>query len=229
MKKSDQQDTVTYLPRWKKRGARPIDLTGKRFGRLIAISVASHAPIKWLLKCDCGNSTEQPPGDLKNGNVSSCGCLHLESITKHGKTGMKEYRTWQAMIQRCTNPKHKGFNNYGGRGIKVCDKWMDFTSFYNDMGDAPKGFTIERKDNNLGYSPGNCIWADYFTQLANRRNTRFLTVDKETKPLSQWARESGLEYRTLLCRIQAGWPAKMAVSLPSDKTYQPMGKSHLRK
>lgn len=121
-------------------------------------------------KCECGTIRAVRGSRLYNGGTKSCGCLRIKRITKHRMTGTSEYNTWDAMIQRCTNLNNSAYENYGGRGITVCPEWLhSFVVFFKDMGKRPKGLTLERKDNDLGYFKENCSWAPYTEQIRNRR------------------------------------------------------------
>jgi len=150
-----------------------IDITGQTFGRLTAVQrvgTTQHKKALWLFTCECGNTTRTTAVDVRSGHTKSCGCLDLERKTDHGMATSPEYRTWWNMIQRCTNPKAPNYQNYGGRGIKVCEEWRNFENFIADMGMRPTNkHSIERKDVNGHYGADNCIWADASTQIANKR------------------------------------------------------------
>ena len=128
-------------------------------------------------KCDCGTIKTIRIYDLINDKIKSCGCLKKTYAKKHGHTTNKqfssEYYSWMAMKQRCTNPNNKDYKDYGGRGIKVCDRWLNsFEKFFEDMGERPKGTTIERLNFNGNYEPINCEWATKEQQNRNRRNVK---------------------------------------------------------
>jgi len=153
------------------------NLTGKQFGRLTALNRLDsdknyHA--KWLCLCQCGKHTTVLAGSLKTGNTLSCGCLKKENAFKHGLCKSLTYNSWDAMIQRCTNSNHRYFPDYGGRGIKVCQEWLDaFTNFLSDMGERPdKRTTLDRIKVNKGYYKENCRWASLEVQAGNKRPKR---------------------------------------------------------
>ncbi len=163
-----------------------IDFTGQRFGRLTVIerdgSRGKNAT--WLCQCICGKQTVVSSYDLKRGNTSSCGCIQREKAAQrvlvHGKRRTRLYAVWASIKSRCYNPASNRYGRYGGRGIKVCDEWLhDFGAFYNwamSNGydeNAPRGkCTIDRIDNDKGYSPDNCRWVDMGTQSNNRSNSK---------------------------------------------------------
>ncbi len=156
-----------------------IDLTGQRFRRLVVVHREGHnrwGSIKWLCQCDCGNTSVVRADSLKTGNTSSCGCnrkgVTVKRSTTHGMSYTKEYITWDNMKQRCTNSKRKDYKNYGGRGITICKEWQaSFEAFYRDMGDKPKGLTLDRINVNGDYTPGNCRWATQSEQCLNQRRS----------------------------------------------------------
>ena len=191
--------------------AKATDLTGQKFTRLIVISRAANknGRVMWDCLCDCGNTTATLANSLKRGGTKSCGCLgdekRIERNTSHGLSGTPEHKTWDSMKQRCTNPNNIGFNIYGGRGITVCARWENFQNFIDDMGNKPTAaHSIERANNDRGYSPCNCYWADRVAQNNNKRNSRFITFNGKTQTLAQWSKETGIHYNTLFNRLNQG-------------------------
>lgn len=154
------------------------DITGQRFGRLLVVALQTkatreHPTTTWLCQCDCGRQRIVPRASLVNSYTQSCGCLWREQITKHGHTTHSShsgtYTSWKAMKRRCLDPNFHQFKDYGGRGILVCERWQTFENFLADMGPRPKGHSIERIDNNAGYSPKNCKWIISRDQHKNKR------------------------------------------------------------
>lgn len=144
------------------------DITNQRFGRLIALErFGSGQPTLWLCQCDCGNKKNINARSLVTGGTRSCGCIRF-----HGKTYTPEWYSWISMIQRCNDPNYHAYKWYGGRGIKVCERWLKFKNFFADMGERPKGMTLDRVNNDFGYFPINCRWATPSQQAKNRRQNK---------------------------------------------------------
>lgn len=167
-----------------------IDISGHRFGRLVAVSIGephvspSRKQVTWICKCDCGNEVTIQRGALRSGASKSCGCSYKDlgirkRTARHENNS--EYSTWFHLKQRCINPKDKDFNNYGGRGIKVCSRWLNsFDNFFEDMGKKPSDeHSIDRIDVNGDYTAENCRWATPIEQSRNRRNTRYYSETKK--------------------------------------------------
>lgn len=176
-----------------------LDLAGKRFGRLVAIAPNGKdgKRIRWLCLCDCGARQSVRGAHLNDGRVLSCGCLqhelHLERSTTHGMSRTRPHRIWLHMVKRCVNPSTPSWPLYGGRGIRVCDRWRNsFKDFYADMGDPGESLSIDRIDNDGDYEPGNCRWATAKQQANNRRSNRYLDVSGTRKTLTQAACDAGL-------------------------------------
>ena len=205
-----------------------IDLTGQRFGRLVVVERAEYyirangdRASRWLCRCDCGQTTVVRQTNLKSGHIMSCGCLRAEMTIqrnlKHGKCQTRLYRIWESMKQRCFDADSKNFIRYGGRGIKMCDEWTDFDTFYkwsieNGYSDD---LSIDRIDNNGNYEPSNCRWTHAKQQANNRRSSALVTYNGKTQTLHMWADELGIEYKKLWARIhQCKWPLEKAFGTP---------------
>lgn len=149
------------------------DHTGETFGKLKAIRIDrnDNGRIFWLVRCSCGREKSVRAQHLRDGAVTSCGRGECRSMRRHGMSEKQMYVRWVNIVQRCTNPKHPRFKDYGGRGIGVCERWRtSFEAFWNDMGEPIlPGLTVDRIDNEKGYEPGNCRWATYGEQNWNRR------------------------------------------------------------
>lgn len=172
-------------------GTTLIDLRGQRFERLLVIRRANKAGEgrpRWLCKCDCGKKVTVESRDLKKrkDSTKSCGCYTRDRIINfnkesfprllhgHTRSGERptEYEIWAGMRQRCLNPKHHAWKHYGGRGIKICERWSEFANFFADMGRRPKGKSLDRINNDGNYEPDNCRWATRREQAQNTRRTK---------------------------------------------------------
>jgi hypothetical protein len=209
-----------------------IDLTGQRFGRLVVLERVENAKNKhpqWLCKCDCGNTKVVRGNSLRRGLIVSCGCYARErrllATTKHGFARTKLNYKYDRMISRCYNPKDKYYANYGARGIKVCDEWLnDSRTFYFwaiEHGydeDAPyMQCTLDRIDVNGNYSPENCRFVDIKTQCNNRTSNFLITYDGLTMNATEWGKKIGLNPRNIIKRIKSGWDTKEALTTPLCK------------
>lgn len=204
-----------------------LNLTGERFGRLIVEEQAgkdSSGHSTWLCRCDCGNTKVARGSHLKRGYIQSCGCLVVDTLrknsTKHGLEKTRIYRIWSGMISRCYNPESNRYHRYGDRGITVCEDWRnDVQSFYDwAMANGYRDdLTIERKDNDGPYSPDNCVWATMKQQQNHTSRNRYVTIDGETKTVSQWAEENGIKKSAVYGRLKSGWPIERAVTEPTKQ------------
>jgi len=204
-----------------------IDLTGLRFGKLLVIrrtNIKKWGSTCWLCKCSCGKETVVDSHSLRKGNTKSCGCLNKEIHTKHGHTKdgkiSKTYKAWISMNQRCNNTNDINYKHYGGRGITVCWKWSNknpkgFDNFYKDVGDSPKGKSIDRINNNGNYEPNNWRWATNGQQHRNMRNTHLITFKGKTQCLLDWAKEYNMSSQTLTRRLnKMNWSVEKALTTP---------------
>ncbi len=213
---------------------RSIDLTRKRFSRLVVAEQAGkdkYGKILWLCQCDCGEEKIVQSGHLKSGHTQSCGCLRKDMIKKtglnnirHGHTKNKElsqiYISWKNMKARCINPNNSSYENYGGREIAVCERWMNsFAQFTKDMGEHPgSGYSIHRVNNNKGYCRENCRWATKKEQARNKRNNKLISYNGKKQCLAAWAEEYNINYEILLTRIiRLSWSIGRALTTPVRK------------
>ena len=213
------------------------NLTGIRFGMLVAVQRASPKPYTgeaiWLCKCDCGNEVEVTSGSLKRGDTKSCGCnkakLVANARTTHGLSKSRLYGIWKDMKDRCERPSAVNYALYGGKGISVCEEWYDFSKFakwsfehgYSD------NLTIDRIDGEKGYCPDNCRWVSWSEQQNNRRNNHMITVRGETDTLTRMAEKHNIPWWVVSSRIRNGWDEERAVLTP--KRYYPCRNSDARK
>ncbi|SHJ74243.1 hypothetical protein [Tepidibacter formicigenes] len=218
--------------------AKLIDLTGQRFGKLVVIKrgkndKTNHA--RWYCQCDCGEVVLVTRGNLRNGRAKSCGCLRREKITRYnikkdntGESKTKLYQIWIAMRQRVKNPNSQAFKNYGGRGITICKEWEeDFQVFkkWSISNGYKENLSIDRIDNDKGYSPENCRWTDWETQCNNTRNNINITYNGETKTITEWEKTLGFKRNVLLNRIyKYDWSVEKAFTTPVKKQKSHNGK-----
>lgn len=197
-----------------------IDISGKRFGRLVVVEqVLSRGDQSiWRCLCDCGKTFEAAGGNIRSGRQASCGCGWLEAIsTQNGLSKKPEFGSYKAMLNRCYNLRNASYSNYGGKGIEVCKEWRNsFETFYRDMGPRPTPeHSIERKRGAEGYYPDNCHWATPKEQGNNRITNVHYTLNNETKTLAQWCDHYGVAYSLASNRIKRGWSVEDALTKPS--------------
>ena len=172
---------------------------GGVYGRWTVVSLQTEMRWAALCGCACGTVREVLKASLNNGGSTSCGCVKPE---KHGRSGSnKTYRAWANMKARCSNPAHPSYHLYGGRGVAVCDEWQSFEPFYQDMGEAPKGATLERKDTNEGYCKSNCIWTSHKDNCQNIRTAKRWHLDGQVfESVSAASGALGVANSTILYR-----------------------------
>ena len=197
------------------------DLSGKIFAKLTVIKLShrnSRGHAIWLVKCECGTQKAVAGHMLKGQKQISCGCVRARNLItqniKHGLSKSQIYYRWCGMIKRCRNPHCKQYPNYGGRGIAVCGRWLVFENFLEDMGHPPKGMSLDRKDNNLGYSKENCRWATRKEQSRNTSRNRIMLVADQKLVAKDAAKKVGLSYSKVLGRLHRGWDQQDALNLP---------------
>lgn len=193
----------------------PRDLTGLKFSRWTVIRGPIRRPRKmgwsdlmlWLCRCDCGTEREIARSHLLAASpIKSCGCAHREMLIernfRHGKSKTRIHHTWQSMIGRCSNENNTAYKNYGGRGIRVCDRWQTFENFYEDMFPSySDDLTIERINNDGNYELGNCEWIPWADQAKNRRSCRIINTPWGPMNIAEAARRAGIKAITLRQRI----------------------------
>ncbi len=218
----DLLEAVSYV----RRMSRVIDLTGNVIGRWTVVRREANKPTggtMWLCRCECGNEKIVDGIVLRDQRSRSCGCLHDDMVvarsTKHGLTPANAkpppvYHSWSGMKARVTNPNNMHYASYGGRGITICEKWMTFTGFLEDMGDKPKGTSLDRIDNNGNYCKENCRWSTPKEQSRNKRNNNLVEYNGKTQTVSSWAEELGISDSSMHERLE-NWSIKRAVSEPA--------------
>lgn len=202
-----------------------INLVGQRFGKLVVIerALSDDAHTKWKCQCDCGNQCTVYGYSLKSNNTRSCGCYKTENAKKLYSTVRQNdkslYAIWNGIKQRCLNKNNKSYSNYGGRGIKIDEKWANnYEEFYNwaIKSGYRKGLQIDREDNNGNYCESNCRFVSRHTQANNKRNVKLYEIDGISKSISQWCKEYNQDYflvRQRICKL--GWSIEKALSCPA--------------
>lgn len=209
----------------------PEDLRGQKFNRLVVISIEPKERLKereWLCLCDCGNKIIVKAARLKNGHTKSCGCWNRQHAKEmgrsnaiHGLSATKLYSVWNGMVTRCERVNSKYYPHYGGRGIKICERWRkDFLAFVADMGPSyQRGLTLERIDFDGDYSPENCRWATLIEQARNKRDTFWVEYKGKRMSLPDAVEKySTVSYKTVADRIRRyGWSVEQALLIPIRK------------
>jgi hypothetical protein len=216
---------------------RHVNVIGQKFHWMTILDMVKPHGHGWqaLCRCECGNTKWVLFKNLPNGHTRSCGCLSSLPLKSRPKwmvdtsasprTGSRSYRCWQAIKQRCLNPNNASYRHYGGRGITICERWMNFDAFLEDMGDAPDGLSLDRINNDGGYCPENCRWADKKTQSRNSRQSRKIAYAGKTLCVSEWAEVVGIRLTSLRNRLARGWTPERMFTQPLKKTKATIGSS----
>lgn len=200
---------------------RLINLIGQKFGKLTAIKRIDNnqcSTNKWLCECECKQEKVVTENNLTNGNTNSCGCLKIKhGHNKNGKQSIK-YKSWSSMVQRCTNINNRRYKEYGGKGIAVCEEWLQFEIFDKDMPGWKPELQIDRINNNQGYCKENCRWATRKQQQRNKRNNRYETYKGKRQLVIEWAEGYNIPYKVLWARLyQLCWSIEKALTTPVRK------------
>lgn len=200
------------------------DRTGLTSGKLTIIAFAGFRGryAMWRCRCECGGEVIARGDQFAGGHISSCGCA------RRAADGWKHplWRTWNGMLARCNNKADKAFSTYGGRGIKVCERWLTFKNFLADMGPKPSpSHSIDRKDNDGNYSPENCRWATDKEQSRNRRSTVLVEYNGKTQCVRTWEEELGFQHGTIQSRLRSGWAIEDAMTRPAKPKRRAYGKA----
>jgi hypothetical protein len=200
-------------------GRRALDIEGKTFGRLTVMHRIFPNKYKnqanFLCKCACGRAHEAVSSVLVRGGAQSCGCLVKHRMSTHGLTYHRLYNTWVSMVDRCSDATNPSYPRYGGRGIAVCIEWQGskrgLGRFIADMGERPKGYTLDRIDNDGPYCKANCQWATPKEQVLKQGRTRILSYDGRSGSITDWSRWTGLGSNTIRSRLSAGQTLESAL------------------
>jgi len=202
-------------------GRKALDLTGKQFSDWSVLHRTENigAQAAYLCRCKCGVERSVRSSQLAKGHSTGCGCARAnrlgDRVRKHGKSKHPLYGTWRSMRERCRSPNHFAYHRYGGRGIKVCERWNDFDAFLGDVEPTWRpGLTLDRIDNDGDYTPENVRWRTPKEQSANKAFNRRITFRGETLTLAQWAERLGMTGPSLAKRFKKGWPIERALTQP---------------
>lgn len=219
----------------------PHDLTGQRIGRLTVLyrstSQNQGRTYRWMCQCDCGTHVQVRRQNLIAQTTKSCGCLRRDMASgrnlkpgevrfppRKGSDNIRNnastYKSWMSMRTRCNSPNSDDFPRYGGRGIRVCERWDSFDLFLEDMGPRPAGCTLDRINNAGHYEPTNCRWATHKQQARNRSNNTLVELNGEVKSLSEWCDVFGIRPRTVYGRMHDGMSPAEAISKPLPNRYR---------
>lgn len=196
-----------------------------KYGRLVVVGDEGLTRDKHKCRCDCGAIVFVELNRLRSGNTRSCGCLQKETASKmfrkHYGKGTVEYTSWQLMKDRCYNENNKTFAYYGGKGVRVCERWRNsFENFLSDMGLKPGGsYTLDRINGDADYSRDNCRWATKKEQTRNRGNTKMINYKGERRPLAEWCEILQIDYNNTNKRIWRGWSTEDAFEKPKKGRY----------
>lgn len=206
------------------------NLVGQRFERLTVISHAGQRSVSrnhfWNCVCACGATVTVDGAHLRSGATKSCGC-YARNVARaagdrtrtHGMARSSTYNIWRSMLARCENPSRKDYPRYGGRGITVCKRWHKFESFLADMGERPAGLSLDRRNNDRGYTRANCHWATGTEQARNSHANRILEWNCVRQTVAAWAEDLGIAYNTLTARLRRGWDVRRSLCTPVDKRF----------
>lgn len=210
---------------------RKLDLKGKKYNKLTAIEEVGKdksGTYRWLCKCDCGGTVIVKTSELKNGHVKSCGCAKSEAAKRrikdtgfafcnsrktHGMSNTRIYRIWKDIKRRVKNPNRQNYKFYGARGITICQEWEEsFEAFYEwaIKNGYEDNLEIDRIDNDKGYCPKNCHWVTRAENSNNKRTSRLVTYNGETRTVMEWSRFFNIPYTKLIYRLNMGWSLEKA-------------------
>lgn len=199
-------------------------MIGQSFNQLVVIGppVRRGRKTYWPCRCECGNETIVRADHLRTGHTQSCGCKN-QNKAKRGHTGFREKahplrQLWGGMKARCLEPTHNSYHLYGAKGVSVCERWMTFENFVEDMSPRPPGTTLDRIKSDGNYCPENCKWSTALEQGRNKSNNRLVTIYGRTQPVTFWADVSLVPVKTIYARLDRGWPPRIAVFAPPGYT-----------